>query len=255
MCSRSVVNFFNELLFNFIVGTIGIIIFEEEFSIFLEKVFKLALIFVARELKLQPIKSKFKNQTYFLSMKIDLLLKVSSIFEFLHLYHLGVVFFFDFYVSQYSWQGSSDWNIQRTPSIIVWVKNKWNPSNDPWFSVTTFEAFHSAIQSTSPPVVAVSIFGGTIFFRFRWSFSQWREEQMMDKLFPVPVGDSKIPIFRDSIVSYNFRMNLTYTKNKSFSQKFDIPFEPGDDKAASKLPSGEYWSKILPGYHRGRMEI
>ena len=35
------------------------------------------------------------------------------------------------------------------------------------FSVATFDAFHSAIQSTSPPDVAVSVFGGTIFFRFR----------------------------------------------------------------------------------------
>ena len=32
MCSRSVINFFNELLFNFIVGTFGIIIFKEKFS-------------------------------------------------------------------------------------------------------------------------------------------------------------------------------------------------------------------------------
>ena len=43
MCSRSVINFFNKLLFNFIVGTFGIIIFEEKFSIFLREVFKLAL--------------------------------------------------------------------------------------------------------------------------------------------------------------------------------------------------------------------
>ena len=209
MCSRSVINFFDKCLFDIIVRTFRIIIFEEKFGIFLRQVFKLALNLCRKRVNRQPIRSEHENQTYFLLMRIDLLLKVSSIFEFLHLYHLVVVFFFDFYVSQYSWQGSTDRNVQRMTSIIVWMRNGQNPFDDPWFSVATFEAFHSAIQSTSPPVVAVSI-GGTIFFRLRWSFSQWREEQMMDKLFPVPVGDSKIPIFRDSIVSYNFRINFTY---------------------------------------------
>ena len=119
-----------------------------------------------------------------------------------------------------------------------------NPFNDPWFSVATFVAFHSAIPSTSPPGVAVSIFGGTIFFRLRWSFSQWRDEQMIDKLFPVPVGDSKIPIFRDSIVSYNFRMNLTYAINlTSLSHDFTSP--TGPSKSSDRTL---FWEQLRPRF-------
>ena len=79
---------------------------------------------------------------------------------------------------------------------------------------------------------------------------------MIDKLFPVPVGDSKIPIFLDSIVSYNFRMNLTYAKIKRlFATNFsDCPnlrlkrTHPCFCPVSSDL-------KIIPGYHKVRMEI